>query len=350
MDRTEEYYSQYFDIKDTIEKERKAKYQKDVYKLEADLEEAWGSKDIDKIISINEIINEYRDRAEGKDKDDFIKNELIYWGAIYNGTQSAWNDGYNLSSDEVAYYLSQSTEWVNRELYEQLDYIRIIRPQIFFSLNFMFLARDQQYYSRKKYLYNVNSFKALISSKLKEVDSRVPLSIEREDLTDEEVERIFDAIEKLEQNAERENNVSREVVEEIFNKDIELLNISALKEKYLKYQLALNISRMQKKLYWGVKMKQVSKERKLREEAAIEEYRRLEMDRIKNTTTIHNQQIYRYLDGVNHIKYHLYFNDSKKPLVLYSLCKDWEKPKYSILKTVYKEGIEETILSMANIK
>ena len=61
MDRTEEYYSQYFDIKDTIEKERKAKYQKDVYKLEADLEEAWGSKDIDKIISINEIINEYRD-------------------------------------------------------------------------------------------------------------------------------------------------------------------------------------------------------------------------------------------------------------------------------------------------
>ena len=97
-------------------------------------------------------------------------------------------------------------------------------------------------------------------------------------------------------------------------------------------------------------MKQVSKERKLREEAAIEEYRRLEMDRIKNTTTIHNQQIYRYLVGVNHIKYHLYFNDSKKPLVLYSLCKDWEKPKYSILKTVYKEGIEETILSMANIK
>lgn len=351
MDNTKIYYEEYLRMENEVRRQRSKEAQNYIASLEAELMDAWGSKDKDKIVNISEIIEEYREKAN---EDQKVSLSMVegYWGAIYRGTKKAWNHGYKLASDDIAYYLSQSCQWVTRELEEKLDYINIIRPHIFFSLNYDFTARQQQYFCKKKYLYSLDSFKELIKSNLKEVDERIPLKINI-DLNEDEELRLLNTIKEIESETGNENCISDETVGKILGKEIELLSISALKEKYLNEQVEVNVERMKKKLYLGVKYGIISNERKLFEEEEIKRYEKVELDRVKNSTTIYNQQIYRYLDSTSHTKYHFYFNDNKKPLVLYAIKKeesDENEYKYYISKSAYREGIEEHILSKANIK
>lgn len=349
MDNTKIYYSEYLSMENEIREQRSNEMKKYITSLEDDLMDAWGSKDKDKIENISEILEEYRSKAneEQKVSISMIENS---WGAIYKGTLNAWIDNYNLASDDIAYYLSQSTQWVTRELENSLDYIKVMRPHIFFSLNYYFTVTQQQYFCKKKYLYNIDSFKDLIKSNLKEVDRTIPLKIDM-DLSKDEEERLLSIINEIRDESSNENNVSCETVSKIISKEIELLSIAALKEKYLNDQIKLNVERMKKKLYLGVKIGVISKERKLFEEHQIDRYKKIELDRIKNSITIYNQQIYRYLDSTSHTKYHLYFNDNKKPLVLYSIDENevYSNYKYYIPKSAYKEGIEDEILLKAKI-
>lgn len=356
MDNTKLYYKDCFN--DEVQKKYNNAIKKYIKSLENELLNAWGDKDKDKITNISEILEEYREKAD-EDQKVAIDSLKLSWVSIYRGTAQAWNDEYQLASDDIAYYLSQSTQWVTRELKDKLDYINVIRPHVFFSLNYYFTTPEQQYFCKKKHLYNISSFQDFIKSNLKEVNQRVGLRIDIELDYDEEV-RLLRVIREIESEFNDENAISDETVTRIMNKDIELLNIAALKDSYLQEQIRLNSDRMRKKLYLGVREGFISPNRKLYEESLIESYEKNEFSKVKRNVTIYNQQIYRYLDSTPHTKYHLYLdinNKDKKPVVLYSLLNEKDikdklnecKFKYTISKSAYREGIEDYILSKAGI-
>jgi len=350
LDKTKEYYIEYFELEEEEKKKYSTELNKYITNLEVELKNAWGSKDKDKIANISEIIEEYRAKAD-EDQKVILDNIQESWDYIYKGTWRAWEDDFTLASDDIAYYLSQSTAWVTRELKDRLDYIQLIKPQIFFSLNYMLSAVEQQYFCRKKHLYNISSFESLLSESLKEVNSYITLDIDDSNFSEAEKSRLLKVLNEIEENASIESNISNKTVQMIMNKEIELLNISAIKELYLKEQLELNIERMCKKLYLGVEVGIINKDRKLYEEEKIKMYEKKELNRIKNTTTVYNTQVYRYLDSTPHKKFHLYFNENKKPLVLYSFdVINSKEGKYKIPKSAYYEGIEEVILQKVKTK
>lgn len=351
MDNTKEYYRRYFEIEAEEKEEYTSKQKRYILSLENQLRDCWATKDISKIKSMTELIEEEKKNLED-DKFKMIADDTLEkHRAIYLGTWSAWDNGYKLSSDDVAAILSQSAQWVTRELAEQLDYISLIKPHIFFSMNFMFNVMDQQILSKKKYLYSSDSFFTMLLNNLKIVNEKVPLNIP--ELSEDEKEMAIQYIRELEEGASNESMVDDKIVSKILRKEIVLMNISALKQQILKSQILLNAERMQKKLYLGVKLGIVNKDSKKAQEYLISKYIKDEERNIKNITTIYNQQVYRFLDSNKHTKYHLYFSDDKEPLVLYSLGSLHDNStdgQFYIMRNAYYECIEDDILSKVKIQ
>lgn len=346
MDCTEEYFESYF--KNNENKKYTAKQKKYISSLENQLRDCYETKDISKTESMTKLIEEEVNNLEDDESKDVATNTLKEHIDIYYSTYAAWADGFRLSSDDIAATLSQSTQWVTRELSERIDYIRLIKPNIFFSMNFMFNVIDQQVLSKKKYLYNTHSFEEFLSDNLKLVNKRIGLNFNTK-LDKEEKSRVQEVIAELERNASSESSICNKDLNKILNKELVLMNISALKQYMLKEQISLNVERMKKKLYLGVRLGFICNGEKIYQENLISEYKKDELNNIKNSTTIYNQQVYRYLDSKDHTKYHLYFNKDKEPLVLYSLSED-KFEEFTIMASVYHENIEEEILLKANIK
>lgn len=349
MDCTKEYFESYFEIEENEKREYTSKQKKYIQSLENQLRDCWGNKDVSKIKSMTEFVEEEEINLEDDKIKEVAFDTLRKNVAIFQSTYTAWNDGFRLSSDDIAAILSQSTQWVTRELSDKIDYIRLIKPSIFFSMNFMFNVIDQQILSKKKYLYNTDSFAQLLANNLKTVDERISLNFKIK-LNEDEKSRIAEVIRELEENASNESSMQIKDLDKILNKELVLMNISALKQYILKEQISLNTERMKKKLYLGVKLGVVCNNEKIYQEHLISKYEKDELNNIKNSTTIYNQQVYRYLESTNHTKYHLYFDKDKEPLVLYSLSSKDKFEEFTIKASVYHENIEEEILLKANIK
>ena len=347
MDFTKEYYKDYFDIEEKEKEDYNTQKNKYIMALYNDIKECWGSNSISKLSNIKELIEEKK-KVEKEEFRMIADDTYEKIAAIYKGTHLAYSSGFTMSSDNISATLSQSPQWVTRELSEHLDYIELIKPNIYFSMNFKFNVVDQQILSKKKYLYNEYSFIKYLQENLKEVDKYVELKFNRK-LNKEEQYKVLEVIKDIKHNSSSESNV--ENIESIMDKKNELMSISALKQYLLKEQVELNATRMRKKLYKGLEFKMVNNKAKKYQEHLIETYIKNELRNLKNSTTIYNQQIYRYLDNIEYTKYHLYTSKDKAPTVLYSIDSDIKKEEsiFSIKKAAYYKGIEIDILKKAGI-
>lgn len=347
MDFTKEFYRDYFDIEDREKEEFNKQKDKQIRALYNDINDCWGSDSISKLNNIKELIEEKK-KVENEDFRMIADDTLEKIIAIFDGTHLAYISGFTMSSDDIAAILSQSTQWITRELSDCLDYVNLIKPNIYFSLNFMFNVVEQQILSKKKYLYNKDSFAKYLQENLKEVDKFIELKFDRE-LNKDEQYKILEVIKEINSNSSNESEVGN--VASIMDKKIELMSISSLKQYLLECQVEMNAIRMRKKLYKGLKYKMVNDDGKKYQEHLIESYIKNEISHIKNSTTIYNQQVYRYLDTVEYTKYHLYTSKDKAPTVLYSIDSDIKEEEsiFSIRKSAYHKGIEADILKKAGI-
>lgn len=347
MDFTKDYYKDYFAIEDKEKEEYNAQKNKYIMALYNDIKECWGSNSVSKLSNIKELIEEKK-KVEKEEFRMVADDTYEKIAAIYKGTHLAYSSGFTISSDNIAATLSQSAQWVTRELSDYLDHIQLVKPNIYFSMNFRFNVVDQQILSKKKYLYNKDSFIKYLQENLKEVDKYVELKFSRK-LNKDEQYKVLEVIKDINNNSSNESKV--ENVASIMDKKVELMSISALKQYLLKEQVELNATRMRKKLYKGLELKMVNNKEKKYQEHLIESYIKNELRNLKNSTTIYNQQVYRYLDTVEYTKYHLYTSKDKAPTVLYSIDSDIKKEEsiFSIKKAAYYKNIELDILNKAGI-